>query len=577
MSPYPREVVMFCIACAAPNPAAARHCRACGAALDGRGGSGNRPPRDRRRRRAIHLLSLVPLVALCVAGATAGVRYRGEQATLAAAYARAETAVAAGQFDLALVAYGDAAGYRDADTRREDVAATLAPYHAAYLDGIAALEAGEYDRAVAALAPIVRDLPAYGDAPLLLAEARERRTEDLAYEAEQAASRRDWLAAERYLATLLVEDPDNAALATRLADLRREHAPILFTRDHALYLVGPDADDERLVTADVLASMPVWSPDRTLIAFVGQRPQDLSGDNRLYVVAPDGTGLRNIAGFVDASRTPAWSPDGRTIAFTAQEPFDGPFGRAVFSVRTVDVVSGEIGDITSRRLRYASAPAWSQTGDHLAFVGLEKAIRPAEHPGAAGGEVYQFTVATEELVPLGRGRLPDATLVAWCPTDDRILVYGQRPATFRQEAQSTIRLLDLPTDEVTEIHAGDEMVMPPVWSPDGSRFAFVEGANVVYVGRPDSRGETILNIRDPVSGDLAWSPDGSTLLAAAADPSEPSYFVQLGPNLGQQEPFPLVYDPLPYTGPPQWSPMHPAPIPGPATVGGTAWDVVTSS
>lgn len=591
---------MFCTACASPNPATARRCLACGGALPAPGamaGSGGGTAAGRgpvtatpasrsigasagpaargarsRRRRAIRVLALVPILAVLAVGTAAGVRYASDHSDQATAYARGVAAEAAGRYDVALLEYADAGGYQDAAARHAAAAAVLAPYQAAYLDGLAALETGEYDRAIAALAPVVRDLAVYADAPLLLAEARDRRLEALAYEAEQAASRRDWLAAERALAILLAEDPDDAALATRLADLRREHAPVVFTHNHALYTVGPDLEDERLVTSDVLASMPVWSPDRSLIAFVGQRPRDITGDNRLYVVAPDGSGLRNLAGFVDASRAPAWSPDGRTIAFTAQEPFESPFGPATYSVRSVALGDGAVRDHTAAHLRYASAPAWSPDGASLAFVGIEQVARPAEHPGSIGGAVFLFTTATGAIAPLAPGLLPDASILAWSPAGDRLLVFGHRQANFRQESSASIRLLNLRSNEVRDVHTGPQPVMPPVWSPDGSRYAFAEGEHTVHVRAVRGDGGTILNVRKTLSGDLTWSPDGRALLAAAADPAEASSIIELGRNLGQQTPFALAYDPLPYTGPPQWSAVLPAPAPAPATTGGTAWD-----
>jgi TolB protein len=57
---------------------------------------------------------------------------------------------------------------------------------------------------------------------------------------------------------------------------------------------------------------PVWSPDGSLVAF----NRSVGGDpSRIYVVRPDGTGLRRVS-TVPGER-PSWSPDGGTLAFSS--------------------------------------------------------------------------------------------------------------------------------------------------------------------------------------------------------------------------------------------------------------------
>jgi Tol biopolymer transport system component len=103
---------------------------------------------------------------------------------------------------------------------------------------------------------------------------------------------------------------------------------------------------------------PVWSPDGTRIAFIGD-PGGVSFD--LYVVNADGTGLRLVlATAIADERDPAWSPDGRRIVFSAD--FAGT--RAIWQV---DSDGNHL-----RRLTTGAGPdrqpVYSPDGSHIAFV-----------------------------------------------------------------------------------------------------------------------------------------------------------------------------------------------------------------
>ncbi len=97
-----------------------------------------------------------------------------------------------------------------------------------------------------------------------------------------------------------------------------------------------------------------WSPDGRLIAFTGSRP----GQPRthLFVVRPDGTGVRQLTGEVEPGR-PVWSPDGKLIAFATYDGSlrvmhaDGSGERVV-----VALAGGEIDRV-----------AWSPDGKTIAF------------------------------------------------------------------------------------------------------------------------------------------------------------------------------------------------------------------
>ena len=104
-------------------------------------------------------------------------------------------------------------------------------------------------------------------------------------------------------------------------------------------------------------SLPAWAPDGRKLAVVKEE-RDLT--TSLYVVAPDGTGLRRLlprhrltSTSADASPTePAWSPDGSRLAYDA--------GNERIIVQ--DIAGGHRSEIAR-----GDAPAWSPDGKLIAF------------------------------------------------------------------------------------------------------------------------------------------------------------------------------------------------------------------
>jgi Tol biopolymer transport system component len=68
-----------------------------------------------------------------------------------------------------------------------------------------------------------------------------------------------------------------------------------------------------LLTDSTVNFHPVWSPDRTRVAFSSRR----AGDIDIYVMDADGANVQQLTREPGADLEPAWSPDGGTIAFTS--------------------------------------------------------------------------------------------------------------------------------------------------------------------------------------------------------------------------------------------------------------------
>ena len=585
---------MFCTACAAPNPAHRPRCLRCGQRLpvpgpttlsppfrshtggqaggqagnharghdEAHGGNPDRvrpaPGRPRggaRPARGLRtLLWIVPALTLVLLAGEMAVRAQASRASATASYAAAEAALAVHDYDAALLAFAAAGDFRDAPARHDALDATLGPLRLAYLDGLAAFDARRYDTAIALLEPVALDLPGYRDTGPILAAARRQRDDALLLAAREAERGRDWLAAERALASLAALSPADAELAARLRGLRLAHAPIAIARPDGLYLIGPDGDDERLVTDVMPATYPVWNPSRTRIAFLspgadrmgtgGQRPADL------VLVVPGEGGPVPIASGLSPVQPPVWSPDGGRIAVAG---LDG-------ALRVVGVTDGTVSTLAAAGGAWSS-PSWSPSGHLLA------AIQRTGTPGEpAVSRVVVIDAASGETRDIGSDLLPDAAAVSWNPIDLRLLVHGVSGPAGPARA-SRLTLIDLGTGQWEVLSNGSSPVSAPAWSPMGDRVAFVEGAATLRIRRPGTRGEATITVAHPLSGDLAWAPDGSALLAFSADPEHPATLVPMmtraGEGPGAARPVRLgrvLGDSL--AGPPAWAPAHaPARIP----------------
>lgn len=558
---------MFCTACAAHNPAQRTRCVTCGARFAPPSSDSQRESRPRLLR----ILAVVPLLVALVAGGFSVSAYHSQHDALSAAYARGEAAMTAGDYPAAVVAFSAAGAYRDAVSRRAAAVAALAPYRAAYLTGVNALQAGDYEHAVAALLPVARDLPDYEQVQAMLARARDLRRGQLLGDVNAAEARRDWLVAEQTLLRLLAADPSDPALQTHFADLERLHAPVVFTRDGAIYIVGPDLRDERLVIDHVSAIWPAWSPDRTRIAFFASdnAPMEHYG---LYVVGLDGSGPTRLAPDVRLEGWPLWSPDGRKIAYDSRASFTLDNQEGISSLHVVDVTTGVDTDLTSTALHYTTTPTWSPDGTRLAFISKKVYQRGVAVGRRTEGQLHIVVLRTGAISDAVGDDLPYAAYVAWSPVADTLLVLSSELGSAWYETMITsIQRIDLRTGAITEITGRSKSVAYPIWSPDGSRFVFLEGADKIHIVALDG-SEITYTLPRAILPFLTWSPDGSRLIAPSVAASVPSLVIDLA-NGGKETDFPLTFD---FTdllaGPPLWSPAYLVKPPGPPTIAGTALD-----
>ena len=140
-----------------------------------------------------------------------------------------------------------------------------------------------------------------------------------------------------------------------------------------LVIVNADGSEARTLDLDAvegsrLVSVPEWSPDGRLIAFV-----DL-GKGTIRFASPDGEAASKPV-VADVEHGLSWSPDSTRLAYDRMlETKDG--GRMVAVV--LDVATGRETVFTGEQ-HGAESPTWSPEGDQIAFISRSKSVDGHEH------------------------------------------------------------------------------------------------------------------------------------------------------------------------------------------------------
>jgi Tol biopolymer transport system component len=124
-----------------------------------------------------------------------------------------------------------------------------------------------------------------------------------------------------------------------------------------LYVMKPDGTGLKKLSKEMpYAQAPLWSPEGKEIAFSG------AGVNK-YIVNADGKELRELMPNVrDHVASYSWSPDGEKIAFAAVHY------RGELDVYEIDADGTGQTNLTSTKTIIEDEPSWSPDGKHIAFT-----------------------------------------------------------------------------------------------------------------------------------------------------------------------------------------------------------------
>lgn len=289
--------------------------------------------------------------------------------------------------------------------------------------------------------------------------------------------------------------------------------PLLaFVRDNAIFAVNSaDTGAVRLTGGSgAYDSRPVWSADRSRLAFHRWVPNAPWPNEQLCVARFDGSGVR--CGNVFIQGRASWSPDGTELAFigsTYEDVAERPVRVRLYAIRTNDMATIRV--ITENVGQYCSPSSdvsWSPAGDKIAITSI----------GAYEcGSIATMNPDGTELRAITRHHLGNnegdlLKSLAWSPDGQKFVVGLVRFKDCWDECDTAVGVINADGTGFTILRTASwqlgEEISDPVWSPDGNEIAYsysrrcsggiCDAKDVAFIGADGSaRAAIVANAQMP--------------------------------------------------------------------------------
>jgi Tol biopolymer transport system component len=266
-------------------------------------------------------------------------------------------------------------------------------------------------------------------------------------------------------------------------------------------------------------------------------------DTEMWVMGADGSAQAKLAGGVIPVGAPVWSPDDLRIAYQQGE----------MSQIWVMNANGS-GPINLTPVTGVHAwPTWSADGSWIAFHADRDIVVGDVSSLTDNPDIFVVNVDGTGEIQLtthpGRDWLP-----VWSPDGSRIAFLSDREGPgeiFVMNADGSGQ-----TNVTNDTGAADGW---PVWSPDGSQIAFQsyrDGNAEVYLMNADGSGVTRLTWNTVFDGGPSWSPDGTQIVFESDRDGNLEIYVMNADGSGQAR----LTDQPAFDGYPVWTESHWIPI-----------------
>jgi WD40-like Beta Propeller Repeat len=320
-----------------------------------------------------------------------------------------------------------------------------------------------------------------------------------------------------------------------------------------VFVVAPRGGLPRAVTRGTpVVAEAAWTGDGTRVVFARRFMHTTAsgsdaGHIDVFVLQRGGAPhlIRRCSLACDA-RSFAWSPDGRRIAFVTdiRSHFTGTAGE----IAVMNADGSGFHDVCTEAVcgQGLGEPQWSPDGSQLVFSNMEVigflgfGIAPSRvwvaRPDGTGARPLTQPGCRPGHPPL-RGCAYDSA-AAWSPDGSSIAfsrLYQERPGHTHSPPRTLIELMhpdgsDLrPVAKCTGVLCNQ--VMPPVWSPDGSRIAYVpkveRSSQIALVSVAGGRAaiRACARHRCVAPYGLVWAPEGGALGLLGGTRSSTAYVI----------------------------------------------------
>ena len=275
-----------------------------------------------------------------------------------------------------------------------------------------------------------------------------------------------------------------------------------------VYLVDTESGEvTRLTSSAGYNSGPVWSPDRSLIAFISDR----SGSQTLWVMSADGVGEELPFPNLESVTDFRWAPDSTRLAILLG---DDAGGRIVIG----DLETGVTEPLTLDG-EAVSLGGWSPDGEWVVYALSDEDRAGLYKQNPRGVQEIQITYG-QDTNPMWS---PKGDLIAFNrPGDDDLDIYVVSP--------------DGEDERVLYYTDGSETSFE--WSPDGRRLVFVsdqDGNREIYLMDADGEDQPVRLTRNRVEDDQPhWSKDGKHILFTSDNDGDFDLYTMYRDGTGQR-------------------------------------------